>query len=100
MVTNMNEKETLISTMRMAYENAIAKAIHRGIKPGNSWEPWNSFTEEHLQKRLAEEYEEYLKAKNGQELLDIMNIACFLYIKRVMERAEKLGHRYESPDMI
>jgi predicted house-cleaning noncanonical NTP pyrophosphatase (MazG superfamily) len=96
-VDEIDQKEQFMNMMRMGFENAITKAVHKGSKPGNTWEPWKSFTEEYLQKRLDDEYEEYLKDKNGQELLDIMNMACFLYIQRVMERAERLGNRFECP---
>lgn len=87
----MNEKEEFIRDMRMAFDLALAKAVHRGEKPGNSWLPWKTFSNKHLKKRLDEEYNEYLEDPNGQELMDIMNCAAFLLVRRFYEKAEQFA---------
>lgn len=75
-----------VSDMRRTFEFAIAKALQRKDKPGNTVRPYLDFSEEHLTERLEQEIEEWRESRDGQELLDIMNMAAFLHLRRFHDR--------------
>ena len=64
------------------FSKAIDKSLLRCEKKGNTSTPWKDFPIEHLDKRLDDEYKEYLESKTLDELLDIMNQANFCYLAR------------------
>lgn len=73
------EMEKLLT---IVFNDAINKSLLKCEKEGNTSKPWKDFSIEHLEKRLEEEYKEYLESKNPDELIDVMNLACFCYIAR------------------
>lgn len=81
----MSEKQEFIETMKWAFKHAIEKALERKNKEENTYEPWSDCSREHLQDRLWEEIEEWRKAENCEEerdeLLDIINISAFLFLR-------------------
>lgn len=64
------------------FSKAIDKSLLRCEKEGNTSTPWKDFTIEHLDKRLDDEYTEYLEAKTLDELIDIMVMASICYLAR------------------
>ena len=72
----MNEMDTV-------FEKAKEKAV-RKIRVGNrnkyTASPWNDFTKEFLVHRLEEEIEEWKVKYDKKELLDIINVAVFIYL--------------------
>jgi predicted house-cleaning noncanonical NTP pyrophosphatase (MazG superfamily) len=68
--------------MNIVFELAKTKALICNRKPGNTNTPWTDFSTNHLSKRLDEEFEEGKESDNVQELLDIINLAAFLWLSR------------------
>lgn len=71
--------------MKEVFDKAIVKAQLACDKKGNTDEPWNDFSIDWLQKRLYDEIEEYENTErtgcnDWRELIDIINLACFLYL--------------------
>jgi len=71
--------------MREVFDQAIVKAQLACGKKGNTDKPWKDFSIEWLRKRLDDEIKEYeSKERTGKtdwiELIDVINIACFLYL--------------------
>lgn len=70
--------------MNDVFELAKHKATKRISKDGYTKEPWKDFDIDFLTDRLYEEIEEFRMAntiyKQNDELLDIINMAIFLYI--------------------
>lgn len=82
--------DTLEKEMNVVFERAIVKAQLACSKEGNTDKPWEDFDIEWLQKRLDDEIKEYYSKKRiGKidwiELIDVINIACFLYIAHYNE---------------
>jgi len=77
--------DNLEKRMREVFDQAIVKAQLACSKKGNTDEPWKDFSIEWLRKRLDDELVEYeSKKRTGKtdwiELIDVINIACFLYL--------------------
>jgi len=71
--------------MRAVFDQAIVKAQLACGKEGNTDKPWEDFSIEWLRKRLDDEIKEYeSKERTGKidwiELIDVINMACFLYL--------------------
>lgn len=64
------------------FNEAIDKAVRRIDKPGNTAAPWRDFSSEHLEGRLIKEFREWRESKSDKELLDIINLAAFLYLSK------------------
>ena len=79
----MDESDSMKQKMMLVFELSITKALLRCGKPGNTITPWDDFSKEHLKKRLADEYNEYLKSENSHELCDIINVCAFLQIQKM-----------------
>jgi len=77
--------DNLGQKMQEVFAQAIVKAQLNCDKKGYTDTPWKDFSIEWLQKRLEDEIKEYYSTKRtGKidwiELIDVINIACFLYI--------------------
>ena len=92
--------------MQKVFDEAILKAEYRKTKPGNTSTPWDDFKLDHLRSRLWDEFHEYIESGGRQELLDIINIAAFMYIRhtKIIEDdlpewfgADPVSHRGVSP---
>ena len=70
----------------IVFETAYHKAVHRSNKPGNTWTPWLDFTDEHLEERLLEEIKEYFEKNEARELIDIINIAAYLFLRKTIHK--------------
>ena len=80
-----------IQDMHSVFNKALGKAIIKGGGPGGgrlgsyTFEPWKTFTKDRLIERFKEEYKEFwdatLISEAQGELLDIINMAAFLYLK-------------------
>lgn len=75
-------KEQMERNMDIVFEHAKVKALIRNSKPGNTSAPWLDFTIEHLSMRLDEEFLEWKESNNSQELLDIINLAAFVWLSK------------------
>ena len=67
-------------------EKAISKAIDKvDTKSDYVINPWDKFDYKFLKKRLNDEYNEFLESDNvnnqKDELIDIINMSIFLYLK-------------------
>ena len=76
---NMEEQMTRV------FRGAILKAISRIDKPCNTSRPWADFSISHLRRRLWDELKEYKESNDPEELLDIINLACFLHLAHTVE---------------
>lgn len=70
------------SVFRRAKDKAASQVLHVGNTPT----PWRDFTPEHLEKRLNDEIKEWRESGDIAELLDVINLAAFLYLSK--QRAE------------
>ena len=66
--------------MDLVFKKAKEKAIEKSREPGNTITPWNDFTPGWLKYRLAQEYREWDETRDIAELLDIINLAAFVYL--------------------
>lgn len=76
--------------MDEVFKKAKEKAISRIGKVGNTEKPWEDFSIYHLSDRLQDEFAEWsesypLTYKFSEELLDIINLAAFLYLANQRE---------------
>lgn len=62
------------------FKLAQMKAVIRTSVVGNTATPWIDFPLKHLEKRLNDEFHEWLKSKESEELFDIINLAAFVYL--------------------
>ena len=85
----MNDEEKLIKGMELVFEECKIKAIQKLNKKGNSPEPWNDFTPEHLALGLDDEIDEWHKSRNSKELVDIINYAVFVRLAVIIKKGEK-----------
>jgi len=76
----MDREKIIEKNMQMVFDRAILKVIDRCDKEGNTNQPWNDFTTEHLNKRLDAEWDEWKKERKLIELIDVINHAAFLYL--------------------
>ena len=81
-----DEVERMEQNMDLVLEMAKLKAFYRIKKPGNTSAPWIDFTTEHLIKRLDDEIDEWKESCNSQELLDIINLAVFVWLSKFYDR--------------
>lgn len=88
----VSKKKMFDKNMRIVFDRALKKAKSRASKPYNAVEPYDHFSYEHLKKRLKEEYLEYIESESQHELLDIINIAAFLYVNRMKEIDETINN--------
>jgi len=80
-----DEVERMEQSMDLVFRLSKSKAFYRIRKPGNTTTPWVDFTTEHLIKRLDEEFGEWKESGNGQELLDIINLAVFVWLSKLYD---------------
>lgn len=77
-----DEVELMERNMDLVFEIAKVKAFCCIKKHGNTATPWLDFTTGHLIKRLDGEIDEWKESGNSQELLDIINLAVFVWLSR------------------
>lgn len=68
--------------LQLVFEAAERKFLSKMSKPGNVERPWDKFSLEHLDHYLEQEFNEYLADHDPEELIDVINVAAFLYLKR------------------
>jgi len=73
--------------MDEVFKKAKEKAVNRISKVGNTATPWEDFKSEHLKKRLDDEIKEWHDTEDIKELLDIINLAVFVYLAK--QRAKR-----------
>lgn len=80
MCSKKNNKLDLYNNMIGVMQLAIRKSIKK-VDPQNNYvtNPWDEFDEDFLIRRLNNEFQEFNLSGNKEELLDIINIATFLY---------------------
>jgi predicted house-cleaning noncanonical NTP pyrophosphatase (MazG superfamily) len=69
--------------MDAVFEKAKEKAVRKiGVENGKKYtaSPWNDFTKEFLVQKLEEEIKEWKEKYDKKELLDIINVAAFIYL--------------------
>ena len=76
--------------MQEIFDACITKALIRINKKENTAKPWDDFPLHHLEKRLLDELEEYFENPCCNELIDIINLACFCYLARLNQLAEMI----------
>jgi len=86
---NIQEPER---SMNIVFELAKTKALIRNSKPGNTETPWSDFSVEHLKKRFDEEIQEWKESDNSQELIDIINLAAFLWLAKLTKNVEEASN--------
>ena len=74
------------SQMVKVYESSYEKYVKSKNEKNKYWRPWKHFDIEFLEKRLDGEIKEYKESKEKEELLDIINFAVFLYLKKDAKR--------------
>lgn len=75
------EIDDLKRDMRMVSETAIWKAVDRCKKPENTTKPYIDFSKEHLWHRFIDELREFMESGKPGELIDIIAMAEFLYLR-------------------
>jgi len=80
-----DKEEILKKNMQNVFNFCIEKAVDRIDKEGNTAKPYIDFTVEHLEKRMLEEINEYHIGDNENELIDIINMACFVYLAKIYQ---------------
>ena len=80
----LEKEEKLFLGMNQVFTECINKACDRLKKHGNTAEPWNDFSSDWLEKRLQDEWDEWKKSKDSRELVDIINLACFLRLSKLL----------------
>lgn len=93
---DMSKELRFAQSMDMAFDLALSKALNRGTKPGNTWEPWKTFSTGWLNKRLDDEIKEYKEKPGPQELMDIINIAAFLLVQSIHKRGAMMADVFNS----
>lgn len=73
---------SVMDEMDVVFAKAKAKAISKIHSPGNTIAPWNDFSIGHLEARLTREYNEWFNDGSANKLLDIINMAVFIYLAR------------------
>lgn len=69
-----------MNKLSWVFNKAKVKAITRMDKFGNTATPWKDFTPGWLKNRLAQEFREWEETRDVEELLDIINLAAFVYL--------------------
>ena len=80
--------------MQEVFDACITKALIRINKKGNTDKPWDDCSIHHLEKRLFDEVEEYFDNPSCNELIDIINLACFCYLARINQLAETINYDF------
>ena len=78
------------NNMQLPFDYAIWKCVSACKKEGNTVTPWNDFSIEHLEKRLQDEIKEYFESHKSDELLDIINLASFIWLANLNKKVEIL----------
>jgi len=68
--------------MSYVYDKAVKKAIKRCDDKGYTTHPWKDFSLLFLEGRLDDEIIEYKESGDKEELLDIINMAIFCYLRK------------------
>lgn len=87
----MKDKELAKKDIMSVFTEAMAKYELRCNKEGNTVAPWDDFSEEHLIKRLDEEYTEWKQSGDTRELIDVINLAAFVRLARIFNSTRKTG---------
>jgi len=66
--------------MNLVFKLAKEKAIEKSSELGNTATPWKDFAPGWLWHRLAQEVREWEETRDIAELLDIINLAVFVYL--------------------
>lgn len=82
-------EETGYWDMTKVYEASYDKYQWSKNEKNKPWRPWEHFDIDFLERRLEDEIKEYNESKDKDELLDIINFAVFLYIKKSDNSGEK-----------
>lgn len=90
--------------LRGVFDGALLKWESRIEKRGNTLRPWFDFDALHLSRRLREEFEEWSLAQSQdvglpfeqQELLDIINVAAFLYLRNFRDDCDEFGRKKDG----
>jgi len=87
-----NDQKTLINGMDEVFNHAKLKALHK-LNPEQGYvaDPWNTDTS-FLHQRLNEEIMEFKDSNDPNEVLDIINLAAFLYKAMVKDAITKLAN--------
>jgi len=88
MVKDLNNYFKMESEMSHVYNEAIKKAITKCDEKGYTTHPWDDFSLQFLEGRMHQEIEEYYESKQKEELLDIINLAIFCYLKQEKKYGE------------
>jgi len=83
---------TAMNEMDLVFKRAKEKAIKKSSELGNTTTPWKDFTLGWLKYRLAGEFKEWDESRDIEELLDIINLAAFVYLA--------VGHSYISSERL
>jgi hypothetical protein len=93
-LNKVNRCPYLEPEMMKVFNAAIQKKRMKDRKAGNCPEPWITFDAEHLRKYLDSEIKEWAKVRSAVEesatvsdeergeLIDIINLACFIVLKK------------------
>lgn len=76
--------------MDWVFKKAKEKAIKRSGRPENTATPWKDFTPGWLKYRLAREFKEWEETRDIAELLDIINLAAFVYLAKKDSKPENI----------
>ena len=79
--------ERAIEELDIAFKKAKSKFAARARVLGNTYTPWRDFPQEHLENRMLDEFVEWLKTKDPDELLDIINMAAFRYLSEEITKS-------------
>lgn len=82
--------------MKRVFDYALTKKMDRDRKPLNTTTPWKDFSIEWLDLRLDDEIAEYKQSRKLSELLDIINIATFIFIARENQLGRELERKEEG----
>jgi len=79
----LEKEEKLCLGMNEVFTECINKACDRLNRKGNTEQPWKDFTPSWLGERLEQEWDEWKKSGDSRELIDIINLACFLRLSKI-----------------
>lgn len=84
----------MMDKMDLVFKLAKEKAIRKSSELGNTATPWKDFTPDHLKYRLVQEIREWDKTRDIDELLDIINLAVFVYLAETERHANRSFEKY------
>src|SRR3989304_1791131 len=91
---DIKKRERAEKQIKQVFDMAVTVFTVSASKEGNTEQPWEDFSLEHLEKRLEEEFVEWSQSRKPEgvhylkELLDVMVMAAIVYkakIKRLTE---------------